>query len=106
MRNVLVITGTQPIHFSNREAQAWVDTKDALWEGRAHKRIRLTKAGLARFRDSKLTIKIRGFSAVVGEAIACSKEPWARTFASHQFLKRETSPQDSENEGKGVSQCS
>ena len=45
MRNVLVITGTQPIHFSNREAQAWVDTKDALWEGRAHKRIRLTKAG-------------------------------------------------------------
>lgn len=88
MRNVLVLTGERPLHFTRCEADEWVDSRDADWQGQGCKRIRLTLKGRARFRGIKAILKIRGFSTVVGEVIALSKEPWARAFVSQQLRPR------------------
>ena len=88
MRNVLVLTGERPLHFTRQEAETWVRSRDATWEGQTHKRIRLTPAGRARYRELKPILKLRGFSTVVGEVIAVNKEPWARAFASQQLDAR------------------
>jgi hypothetical protein len=85
VRNVLVLTGERPLHFTKPEARRWVSSDDAEWQGQGHKRIRLTQKGRVRCHEIKAVLKVRGFSAVVGETIALSKEPWARAFVSQQL---------------------
>lgn len=88
MRNVLVLTGERPLHFTRQEAERWVRTGSAVWEGQTRKRIRLTVKGRARYREIKPILKLRGFSTIVGEVIAVSKESWARAFVSQQLGSR------------------
>lgn len=89
MRNVLVLTGERPLHFTRPEADRWVCSTDAEWQGQGHKRIKLTPKGRVRCREIKAVLKVRGFSAIVGETIALSKEPWARAFVSQQLRRPE-----------------
>jgi hypothetical protein len=86
VRNVLVLTGERPLHFTRQEAESWVGSKDATWEGQTRRRVRLTVKGRARYREIKPILKLRGFSTVVGEVIALNREePWARAFVGQQF---------------------
>jgi len=89
VRNVLVLTGERPLHFTRQEAESWVRSEDAEWQGHGHKRILLTSSGRSRYREIKPTLKVRGFSAVVGEVVALSREPWARAFVSQQLRRPE-----------------
>lgn len=99
MRNVIVIPGKvvietgrdtqkrdgRPLYFSHRDARNWVNRGEAEWLGRGEMRIRLTPAGQKRFLEMKATLKLRGFSAIVGGVVAGAKEPWAWAFAKDQL---------------------
>jgi hypothetical protein len=99
VRNVIVIPGElviesgdgarkmhgKPLYFSHQNARGWVDRKHAVWVGQGEKRIRLTPSGQKFFLEMKATLRLRGFSAVVGETVAMADKPWARAFANDQL---------------------
>jgi hypothetical protein len=100
VRNVIVIPGEvviekgkdtqkregRQLYFSQQQARNWVGRGEAEWLGRGEKRIRLTPSGQKRFLEIKATLRLRGRSAVLGEEVALSNEPWARAF-EHQQLR-------------------
>ena len=77
MREVKVEFGDKELTISLREAKQWAEQGIAEWLPRRN-RMKFTAR-----RDPKLVA--RGFSAVVGEAVTESKEPWARALASDQL---------------------
>ena len=102
MRNVVVIPGEllieraegvlkarrRPLYVSQQEAKKWVDRGEAEWLGHGEKRIRLTSLGQKRFVEIKPTLRLRGRSAVLGEEVVSTTEPWARVFELQQLRHR------------------
>jgi len=99
VRNVVVIPGElviesgdgvrkvhgKPLYFSHQNARDWVRGRHAVWVGQGEKRIHLTPSGQKLFLEMKATVRLRGFSAPVGQTVAMANAPWARAFAKDQL---------------------